>query len=441
VLSGALAAITVLPTAIPLTQRLGSIEETLALRHASGAATVAARMYEQNGDLLQGTAGELQVDHLHVTSTDGLVVFQEGPNLPASVAVSVCGPPGMAVGEDADGDAWAAACVETEGVQVVAGWTSTYEPASQVLYLVLVLAAIVGIVTALGVLRLLSPLSRVSAALHRVGAGERGVRLQGSGLAELDELVDRLNAAALGMEAREDAVMERIKAVQDMARMVAHEVRNPLQSLELLASLVASEESAEERQAIVRSIHAEIRGLDMVVNRLLREGASGTGLKLVLIYQDIVPMLQQVVDLRRVEAAAHGIKLELDVPSVLEAPVDQALLGRSIENLVLNAMQFVPPARGVVRVSARYEGDKVAILVDDNGPGVDPDLAPHIFEPNVSGRTGGTGLGLALVMSVVVAHGDTIHYSRSDLGGARFTVLIPRGQPKDGSPAAEGPGR
>ena len=139
----------------------------------------------------------------------------------------------------------------------------------------------------------------------------------------------------------------------------------------------------------------------------------------------LAPIVDHVLTLRQPEARAHGISLERGPVSPVEIQIDAALLGRSLENLVLNAMQAVPPRNGRVRVSVVAEDSHLALVVDDNGPGVDPELAEHIFEANVSGRTGGTGLGLALVREVVEAHGGYIVQDRSPLGGARFTARIP----------------
>lgn len=444
VFSGALAAVMVLPTAIPLTRRVNHIEQNLALQHALSASELAKRVLVKEGSLSPELGRELGVDYLQVRSEDSLLVHQ-GAGLDHELALAACETTEHAATVHTDdGLRWAVGCADSgDGVQVVAAWSPRPLPTANVLYLVLLLAAAVGIVTSLGVLRLLSPLSRVSRALDRVGAGERGVRLGSTGFAELDELVDRLNAAAGAMEAREDAVVERISAVHKMARLVAHEVRNPLQSLELLATLVASEEDARERHEIVRSIRDEIRSLDMVVSRLLRKGTVDSGLQLIVREGDVVPLLQQVMALRKPEADVHGIHIEIrELPDRLIIAMDQALLGRSLENLVLNAMQYVPPGRGHVQLRARTNAGFAEIVVEDNGPGVDPDLAPHIFDANVSGRTGGTGLGLALVKGVVDAHGGTISVDKSSLGGARFCLRLPvTPKESDDNPHAEGAGR
>jgi two-component system sensor histidine kinase HydH len=266
----------------------------------------------------------------------------------------------------------------------------------------------------------------------RVGAGERGVRLPATGFSELDELVFRVNEAASAVEDREDAIMARIRAVQEMARMVAHEVRNPLQSLELLTSLIASEDDETERHELAKAIHAEIRALDLVVTRVLREGASQLSPRLTLhrTTQRVVPIVDQVLALRRPEAKAHGVSLESGSIPDISAEVDGAMLGRSLENLVLNALQAVRSKGAIVRVSVDVEPESFTVFVDDNGPGVDPALGEHVFEANVTGRTGGTGLGLALVREVVQAHGGTIVHERSPLGGARFAARLPLKAPR-----------
>ena len=226
------------------------------------------------------------------------------------------------------------------------------------------------------------------------------------------------------MEEREDAVSARIQVVQEMARIVAHEIRNPLQSLELLTSLVGAADSADERTELVQSIHAEIRTLDQVVTRLLRRG-TGDSLRLRRNPMQIGKVLDQVVTMRRLEAEAKGISLVSGPMQDIELSIDQALLGRSLENLVQNAMQAVPDTGGVIRLSMVKDNDYINIVVEDNGPGVDPSVQDHLFEVNVSARSGGTGLGLALVKGVIEAHGGFIEHDRSILGGARFTASIP----------------
>jgi len=96
-----------------------------------------------------------------------------------------------------------------------------------------------------------------------------------------------------------------------------------------------------------------------------------------------------------------------------------------VENLISNALQAVMDDTGQIEVSAVEDPPWLIVTVDDNGPGVDPEIVDHIFEADVTGRTDGTGLGLTFVKGVVEAHGGRIEYHPSMMGGARFVASLP----------------
>ena len=430
-MAGTLAAVAFLPTAIPLMWQSIRSEETRGAEVTRYAALVVQSSLERDEPL----APSAEAYNVHV------VVIGVGEDVPRTIPANVdidldlnqlptvCNSEGRSDTLTAPGRAlWAASCALSEDAPAVVA-AVRLDPSTQaqrVLVLVLLLGLLVGIITALGILRLLRPLSEISGALARVGAGERGVRMAQTGLAELDELVDRLNAAARSVEDREDVILGRIEVVQEMARIVAHEIRNPLQSLELLTSLIASEEDDHERLQIASSIHAEVRTLEQVVHRLLRESATRGSLRLKITTQSVAPLVEQVVALRRPQANSQSVRITMGPMSWAAVSFDQALLKRSIENLVLNALQAVPRNTGEVRISVLEEEEWLVLIVDDNGPGVPPELREHVFEANVTSKEGGTGLGLALVKGVVEAHSGYIKYETSPLGGARFEARIPR---------------
>lgn len=424
ILSGGLAALTILPTAIPLTSRLHQAEEHLALQYAMSAANVADWEMQESTDKLPFLQQHLQLRHLSIVDKGGLVLKRAGEALPKEMT-DVCEEPTGTRAATIGNLNWSVACLRSENGMTVAAWTPNHDPAQQVGYLVITLAAIVGIITALGVLRILAPLSRVTQALTLVGEGERGIRMNASGIAEVDELVARLNMAAKAMEAREDAITARIQVVEQMARLVAHEVRNPLQSLELLTSLIATEPSLEERQAIARSIQAEIRALDNVGDRILREGSSSGAVRLHRKMTSLRPIVDHVLYLQKAKAGKRGVQLIQGHISEHAVFVDEPLLERSLENLVINALQAVEDRRGIVQVSVVHQSNQLCIQVDDNGPGVRPELGNSIFNVNITTKSGGTGLGLALVKGVIEAHDGTISHTNSSMGGARFIAKIP----------------
>jgi signal transduction histidine kinase len=102
---------------------------------------------------------------------------------------------------------------------------------------------------------------------------------------------------------------------------------------------------------------------------------------------------------------------------------DPDLIGRALDNLILNAVQAAPP-RSVVRIDGRHVDDWFVLAVHDDGPGPPADLADHLFEPFVTGRAGGTGLGLSIVQEAVDAHGGQVSFSRDDTG-TLFEMRLP----------------
>ncbi len=435
-MAGALAAVTVLPTIIPLTYRVVSTEETSVMHQVQGAGVAAAILLEAGSESPpDGLAQRMLVDGITILDRHG-VTYADGMELSVDVLGRLCAADGprhryIVVDEVR----WAMACYEAGESDVIAFKRPDTESVAFVGYLVLGLAAMVGISTALGVLAILSPISEVSASVARVSAGVRGARASATGLVELDVLVDHVNAAAQAMEDREDAIEGRLQVVQEMARLVAHEVRNPLQSMELLTSLIASEEEREEREQLAGSIHEEIRGLENVVGRMLRHTEHGTALRLQRTPTAMHELIEKVITFRRPEARHLGIRLEAGKLTSARAPLDRTLASRAIENLVVNAMKMVSAETGHVLVSAWENDTHVAVVVDDNGPGVDPSLSDSIYQPHVTGRPGGTGLGLSLVVGVTTAHDGYVEHARSPLGGARFQAWFAK-DPTGGGPVA-----
>jgi signal transduction histidine kinase len=149
------------------------------------------------------------------------------------------------------------------------------------------------------------------------------------------------------------------------------------------------------------------------------------------------------------EALLRGVDLVFEIAEVrMPAVLDREMLHRALGNIVRNAAQAIrdarraalrgqpgggaAAARGKVLISARAEGARYVIAIDDDGPGIDPAVRDSVFDPYVTTRHDGTGLGLSIVKKIVVDHGGTIDVLDSSLGGARFEIRLPR----EGSAAA-----
>jgi signal transduction histidine kinase len=123
-----------------------------------------------------------------------------------------------------------------------------------------------------------------------------------------------------------------------------------------------------------------------------------------------------------------GVEVAFDVPAEpMPALIDEEMLHRVLVNLIRNAAQAIGGAGrgGKVIVRSRALAEGYEIVVDDDGPGIAPDVAPAIFDPYVTTKRDGTGLGLSIVKKIVVDHGGSIEAGPGPLGGARFRLLLP----------------
>ncbi len=289
--------------------------------------------------------------------------------------------------------------------------------------LFLALGLVAGLVVVAATRWLLSPVREVSMAAARIAKGERGVTVAVRGPDEIAQLGRAVNALASNFEAREDDIRARLDVVNQLSSMVAHEVRNPLQSLSLFCALARSEEDPVTRGQMIAKIESEIHVLEGVVQRFLR---SSGPLQISLAEVDLVEVLKRAAVVAEPEAHRRNVRLMLQAPGRLRVMADGSLIRRALENLMLNAIEFAgqsPP--GQVTAALLPRGREVLLIVEDDGPGVPADERDRIFQAYYSSKSGGTGLGLALVKQVMEAHGGTIASEASPLGGARFVASLP----------------
>lgn len=290
-------------------------------------------------------------------------------------------------------------------------------------------AVLVGLLVTAWVTMSLRPLGRLRSASRRIAAGEYGSRIDERGPAEVADLAREFNAMGRAVEERERELVrsERLAAVGKMAAMITHEVRNPLSSIALNTELLEEELAAAPGEArdICRAITREVDRLTAITEEYLSFArlpkprlAAGS---LVTLVDDLVRFVREDLAARKVAIhVAHAT----EVPA---ARCDEGQIRQALLNLVRNAAEAVSGQGGGqvwVRTGARDE--VVTVEVQDDGPGIAPELRDRLFDPFVSTKDGGTGLGLALTHQIIKDHGGAIEVASTPGAGATFTLSLPR---------------
>jgi nitrogen fixation/metabolism regulation signal transduction histidine kinase len=225
---------------------------------------------------------------------------------------------------------------------------------------------------------------------------------------------------------------ERVAAWRELARRLAHELKNPLFPLQLtVENLVrARQQNPEQFEEVFRessrTLLAELANLKGIIGRF-SEFSKMPQPQLQRV--QVNEVIRGVVQLFQAQLEAPGrakisCDLQLD-PRLEPVAADAELLHRVISNLVLNAMDAMPQG-GALTLRTRDEDGKVLIEVADTGSGLTPEECARIFTPYYTSKQHGTGLGLAIVQSVVSDHGGSIRVQSEPGRGTTFVIELPR---------------
>ncbi|HVO63787.1 MAG TPA: HAMP domain-containing sensor histidine kinase [Terriglobales bacterium] len=241
---------------------------------------------------------------------------------------------------------------------------------------------------------------------------------------EIGRLRAELQQANADLE-KERECARKLQALAEVSTMLAHEIRNPLGSMELFASLLAELKLPPSQHAWVEHIQAGLRSLAATVNNVLQLHADAIPN---LLPTDIGDLLHGALEFLGPLARQAEVRIELRNELVgVRILADPHRLQQVILNLVLNALNAMPQGGRVLLTGRRFreKGEWVELEVSDNGPGISPEHLDHIFEPGFTTRPGSAGLGLAVCKTLLDQHHGEIHVSSMPGQGTTFLARLP----------------
>lgn len=310
---------------------------------------------------------------------------------------------------------------------LVVGPVSAFEPmpGSLQLLLVLVLLAVLGVTIYLIVRGVEARMVRLEQAASRIAAGRLDTRVK----VESADFVGRLGMALNGMAAQ---VQSLLRAQQDMIRAVSHELRTPVARIRFAVQMVEDMTADPGVRRQLQGVDADIEELDGLIDEILTYARLGSeavdGREMNAEQVDCRDLARRVIE--ALSPLHPQLTLSLAEGGEVEALAEPRYLQRAVQNLVANACRH---AHSRVRIRVREELALVRIDVEDDGPGVPVADRQTIFKPfarlddSRTRSSGGYGLGLSIVQKVMSWHGGSVGVDDSpELGGARFTLLLPR---------------
>jgi signal transduction histidine kinase len=276
------------------------------------------------------------------------------------------------------------------------------------------------------------PIAELAAAAGRVADGDLNAEVHEKRTDDVGALVDTWNAMLARLREQRDlesrlAAAERTASLGHLASGIAHEIRNPLNTISLgvdyLRRRFPPADPAGRREFVrtAESLRGEIARLNQLITDFLSYGKPSEIRREAV---DVGALLREVADEIAREAEPRGVRVLLEPGPRCRIAADRGLLKSAFFNVALNAVQLMGPG-GALRIAARPGADGCRVQFDDDGPGIPAANVSKIFEPYFSTRDGGVGLGLAMTHKIIADHGGDIRAENLPRGGTRFELVLP----------------
>lgn len=282
--------------------------------------------------------------------------------------------------------------------------------------------------------RITRPVKRLAEGARAVAGGDLAARVPVTSNDEIGELAESFNRMTEQLlEQRERTVQaERVAAWRELARRLAHELKNPLFPLQITVENIRkarglnAAEFDEVFEESTKTLLAELANLRTIVGRFSDFAKMPMPQLEPVDLNDVVQGVLRLFEAQFQAVDGPPVTLVRELaPEPLPVLADREQLGRAFKNLILNAMDAMP-AGGTLRVTTAPHADGVEVRLADTGQGLTPEECDRLFTPYYTTKHHGTGLGLAIVQSVVSDHRGRIGVTSTPGQGACFTIILPR---------------
>ncbi len=286
--------------------------------------------------------------------------------------------------------------------------------------------------------RITRPVVELAEGARAVAEGNWHTRMKTGAGGEIGQLAAAFNAMTGTLAAQRERLVqaERVAAWRELARRLAHELRNPLFPLQITlenlqrARSLPPEQFNEIFQESTATLKAELSNLNIIVGRFSDFSKMPTPQLRRVNVNDAVRNAVRLFEAQFSAVGKPAITPDLRLDEVLpEIEADPDLLHRALQNLVLNALDAMPAGGTLTLRTSAHDGG-VCLEVSDSGQGLTPEECSRLFTPYYTSKQHGTGLGLAIVQSVVSDHGGTISVASDPGSGTTFRIELPPRPPK-----------
>jgi signal transduction histidine kinase len=298
-----------------------------------------------------------------------------------------------------------------------------------VVLLCIAVGAAIGLPTAE---RIADPVRRLTRASRRIAGGDFDTRVAIASIDELRRLVDAFNQMAAELKTQQQQLerTHRLEAWAEMARQVAHEIKNPLTPIQLSAEHLRrvhadrGEPLSPVLEGCVESILTQVHLLRQIAGEFSAFASSPTARPSAI---GVPALIEEVVAPYRTGLEGR-IHFEVDAPASLpDAMADRVLIARAMINIIENALHAMP-GQGALVITARADAGQIVIAVGDTGVGMDEEALARVFEPYFSTKATGTGLGLTIASRNVELNGGTLAVASKKGEGTTVTIRLPQAE-------------